>query len=86
MGNLKNKKTIPTFTKPSTSLNSEHGRKWKNIRADQVQEGDLVANLGSVIYTQETCRDEVMIEAGYPQSREYWFSADEILFAFVQER
>lgn len=85
MGRLKNKKTLPVFKKPSTELNSNHGRVWKNVRADQLEVDDIVANLGVVIYTQPTCRDEVMIEAGYPQSREFYFPADEILFAFVKE-
>ncbi len=85
MGRLKNKKTIPVFTKPSISLDAKHGRVWKHIRADELKAGDLVANLGTVLYTQETCRNEVMVEAGYPQSRQFWFPADEVLFAFVKE-
>jgi hypothetical protein len=86
MGRLKNKKTLPVFKKPSATLSSEHGKAWQNVRADQLEVGDIVANLGAVIYTQVTCRDEILIEAGYPQSREFWYRSDELVYAFTKKR
>lgn len=85
MGRLKNKKTLPVFNKPSATLNTEHGKAWQHVRADRLQVGDIVANVGAIIYTQVTCRDEILIEAGYPQSREFWYAADEILYAFTKK-
>lgn len=85
MGRLKNKKTIPTFNKPSTSLNSNHGKVWKNVRADELEAGDIVANYGAVIYTQISCRDDVSLEMGYPDSKTYFFPRDTIFFAFVKK-
>jgi hypothetical protein len=86
MGKLKNKKVMPTLNRPSIDLDrTTSPREWKHVRADEVTEGDLVANLGSVIYTQATCRGEVMIEAGVPQFREYFFPEEEMLYAFVKK-
>ncbi len=85
MGRLKNKKTLPVFNKPSATLASNHGKTWKNVKADELEAGDLVANYGVVVYTQVTCRDEVALEMGYPDSETYFFPKDTLFFAFVKK-
>jgi hypothetical protein len=85
MAGFKTKNPRLGWTQSSTNLNSEHGKVWRNVRADELEAGDIVANYGAVIYTQVTCRDEINLELGYPETKEYTFPKDTIFFAFVKK-
>ena len=85
MGRLKNKKTLPVFNKPSTELNSNHGRVWKNVPVQDLQEGDIVAGKGVVLSVASTENEQIALETGYPEPKREVFDLWTTFHAFVKE-
>ena len=60
-------------------------RQWRDIQAQDVQEGDTVAGMGVVLTVLPTCRGEVFIEAGIPESKTHMLEETTVVKAFVKK-
>jgi hypothetical protein len=86
MGKLKNKVVKPTLNRPSIDLDRTHSpRVWKDVEAQTLDIGDTVAGMGLILYVGNTCRDEVSIEAGIPDAKDYFLNKTDIVKAFVKK-
>lgn len=82
MGKLKNKKARTGFTLPSTDI-TKVDREWRHVAVQDLQVGDIVADMGIVKTIEPTCRDTVYLEAG--ESVDGTIPLDTELFAFVKK-
>lgn len=85
MGKFKNKKPRTGFSRPQAVAGEVVDREWKDVYPQFLQVGDIVAGKGVIVYHSLTCRNEVYVEAGIPDSKEYHLPAKEKVKAFVKK-
>lgn len=87
MGKFKSKAPRTGYTAPSSVMTQDVDREWKDVYPDTLQKDDIVAGLGKVTEIENylTCRNEVVISAGIPESKEYFLEADSKVKAFVKK-
>jgi len=86
MAGFKSRRTRPDGSRPSVDWDRTHSdREWRDIEAQYLDKDDIVAGMGVILYVGETCRDEVAIEAGKPESKDYFLGKTEIVKAFVKK-
>lgn len=85
MSGFKAKKPRLGYTAPSSIITQNVDREWRDVYPESLQVGDLVAEKGMIIYHSLTCRNEVYIEAGVPESKEFYLDKDTKVKAFVRK-
>lgn len=60
-------------------------RQWRDIQVQDVQEGDTIAGMGVVLTVLSTCRGEVFVEAGIPESKTHKLEETTVVKAFVKK-
>jgi len=87
MAGFKAKKAkLPNGARPSVDFDRTHAdREWKDVKAHQLDIDDIVAGMGVVLFVGTTCRDEIVIEAGKPDSKDYFLDRDQVVKAFVKK-
>lgn len=85
MGRFKSKKPRTGYVVPVSIMSQDIDREWKDVYPQFLQVGDIVAGKGVITYHSLTCRNEVYIEAGIPESKEYILPADDTVKAFVKK-
>jgi hypothetical protein len=86
MAGFKQKKTRAGFSRPLLDLDRTHSaREWKYVPAGDLIVGDTVSGFGVVVSTQPTCRDEVVLEVGLPDTKTHFLNAGTEYFAFVKK-
>lgn len=84
MGKLVNRKAKVDLSRPSVDLTPTK-RVWKDIQAQYLLEGDIVSGMGVVLVSTITCQGQVYIEAGLPESKEYFLKKQDFVKAFVKK-
>lgn len=84
MGKLKNKGPRLGYTSPAIDATAVT-RCWKDVKVVDLREGDIVAGKGVVVDPQVslTCKDEIVIAIGLPDTKDYIFNPEDIVKAFV---
>lgn len=82
MGRLKSKAPNPKFTKPSID-STVVDRAWKNVEAQDLKIGDLIAGMGLINQIHRTCDEKFYVSAG--ESNEAFYSPDKVVLAFVRK-
>lgn len=86
MAGFKNKAVRPDLSRPVADLDRTGiTREWRDVEAQDLAEGDIVAGFGVVVSTQPTCRDEVALEVGKPNANMLWLNKTDIVKAFVKK-
>lgn len=83
MGKFKNKKPRTGFNRPQANLGSDVKREWKNTKVRDLQVDDIIAGMGVVKTSVETCDGQWYIEAG--ESTDDFFDPEMGLLAFVRK-
>lgn len=86
MGNFKSKKPRTGFNRPQAS-GGPVDRCWKEVYPGDLVKDDILAGMGLVVYVtpHEDCRDQIMVEAGSPESKDYFLPKDVKVKAFVRK-
>jgi hypothetical protein len=85
MGQFKTKKARTGYTPPTSVISQDIDRHWQDVYPEFLREGDLLAGKGVIVYHSLTCRDEVYVEAGIPDSKEYLLDKNIKVKAFVKK-
>lgn len=85
MGKLKNKAPRTGYTAPTSIMSQDVDREWKDVYPDTLEPGDIVAGMGAVLSAIPDCRNDVCIEAGQPESKEYFIDKTVKVKAFVKK-
>lgn len=60
-------------------------REWRDVQVQDLQEGDTVAGMGVVVSVLPTCRGEVFLEVGIPESKTHYIEETTVVKAFVKK-
>lgn len=86
MGRLKNKKSIPTFSKPRIEAGFQVAREWKTVSARDLREGDIIAGAGLVVaHSMVYDPYQVVVRAGVPTSKMWIYKPNDKVYAFVRK-
>ena len=84
VGQFKTRKPKIDLSRPSIDLDTKATREWRHVPVKDLQSGDIVADIGLVHVITQTCGSDYYFRAGEGE-REYFFSADYEVFAFVRK-
>ena len=86
MAGFKNKKTIPQFIRPATSADTVD-RVWKDVFPTELSIGDIIPGIGVLvdIIAKSDCSGQVWLEAGIPESKDYFLDSAVLVKAFVKK-
>ena len=87
MPGFKNKKPKTGFSRPQASAGIVVDREWRDVYPQDVVEGDIIAGFGVVRWTtgHADCRNQVYLEAGFPDAKEYFLDNNILVKAFVRK-
>jgi hypothetical protein len=87
MAGFKSKKPRTGFSRPTASGGEVVDRQWRDVYPEDLQEGDLVAGMGVITFLipATNCSDEIYVEAGLPESKDYFLPNDVKVKAFVRK-
>ena len=83
MGKFKSRPAKTGFSRPTADV-TKHNRHWVYVPAKDLQEKDIVANVGLIKLVSPTCDNQVYIQAG-DGDKEYFFDLATEVFAFVEK-
>jgi hypothetical protein len=85
MAGFKSKKPKTGFNRPQATAGQAVSREWKDVPANSLEPGDIIAGLGIVTEVASIIRPFVHVTAGHPEKKTHKLQNTSLVKAFVRK-